>query len=135
MKRTSVRSIAMRWAFAAMGTIGVLSTGVLPASAETMTVSIPFTFKAGTMVMPPGDYVMEIDSKVLSVHGTTAGALVALREGTPGNGTPQLLFDRSAGTAILLKVDMPSGAAYAATPAPKSLKAGLTADGIALSRQ
>lgn len=97
-----------------IGTLIVLSLSLLgvasAADVETLRVSIPFAFTAGSATLPAGDYVIsqQTDGRILTIGGKRGGAiLVAIPQDASGDpASAHLKFARTSKGATLLEVDM-----------------------------
>jgi len=86
------------------------------ANAETLTARIPFAFVAGAKTMPAGEYKFSVDSGVLLVQGASpvlVSAMMAVQADAAVSPTsPNAAFEKSATTAVLSRITLPSGSAY-----------------------
>jgi hypothetical protein len=91
--------------------IMTVSAAALPAPAaenDTLRVTVPFAFTAGTANLPAGDYVIsqQADSHILTIGGNGGGAiLVAMPESAVGElRESNLTFERTSKGNTLLEV-------------------------------
>jgi hypothetical protein len=89
------------------------SAAALPATAgeaDTLRVTVPFAFTAGTATLPAGDYVIsqQADSHFLTIGGKGGGAiLAAVSQNPPGElRTSNLTFERSGKGNTLTEIQM-----------------------------
>jgi hypothetical protein len=93
--------------------IVMVSTAALPATAaenETLRVTVPFVFTAGTATLPAGDYVIsqQADAHILTIEGKGGGAiLVAMPQTTAGElRASNLTFERTSKGNTLMEVQV-----------------------------
>src|ERR1700728_3396691 len=89
------------------------STAALPATAaenDTLRVTVPFAFTAGTATLPAGDYVIsqEPDSHFLTIGGKGGGAILVTVSQNPAGDlrTSNLTFERSGNGNTLMEIQM-----------------------------
>ena len=89
------------------------STAALPATAgenDTLRVTVPFAFTAGTATLPAGDYVIsqQLDSHFLTIGGKGGGAILMTVPQNPAGElkTSNLTFERSGKGNTLMEVQM-----------------------------
>jgi len=97
----------------ALGAVTVLGAAFAQAQdAEALKANIPFTFKVGKALLPPGDYELRFDDaampgvlRVRSQDGHEgAFALTEKADAPKGGGEPKLVFDKDGGQYVLTEV-------------------------------
>jgi hypothetical protein len=112
--------------------IAALSALALPAAAaeiETIRMTVPFAFTAGTVAFSAGDYVVsQSENHIVTIVGKGGDAiLVATPVATPassasGSATCTLTFERTDKGNMLTGVRMPGSASELAGARPGSIK-------------
>lgn len=93
--------------------IMALSAAALPAPAaeiETLRVTVPFAFTAGTAILPAGEYMVsqQLDSRILTIGGKGGTAILVTTPHQPASFTQasNLIFERTSKGNALTEVQM-----------------------------
>jgi hypothetical protein len=100
----------------------------LSAESTLINFNVPFTFVAGTKVMPAGTYTIAEPSShgILLIRGSepNSSAMVLVSEGTSTASHAGVKFSRRGSAVVLSTVDVPGGSSYSIiSPAPKTAAA------------
>jgi hypothetical protein len=117
------------------GLIGSAFSG----DAEVLTAGIPFDFVAGAKRLPAGKYIFSVENGVLLVQGAApivVSVMTAVRgDAAVSPASPSAAFEKSATTAVLSRITLPSGSAYLVPALTHVSKHRPLADsGVVLSR-
>ena len=118
MKKAFCRFVAV--------SLSVFGVAALPAAAsggETLRVSVPFAFTAGSATLPPGEYVIsqQTDGRILTIGGRNGGAILIA---TPQSGAGDLnvaglKFERTSKGNMLREVQISGTSSVILNPAGK----------------
>lgn len=129
MNTRFLKTLAVRSALL-MGSLGAV-TMAARAQAPLTKATVPFEFAAGGMMMPAGDYTIEVPdiSGVMLLRGSQANvALITTFSGAMSPGTSvKLVFERRDGMAYLSGVQWPDKTALVMSSFRPPVKAAVTA--------